>query len=521
MNCKLNEKSIDEIAELLTNSLTTKKSNSKDILRLRLSVEEVLGKWSSKLGKECECIVETGKSFGRNYLVLSVAGPECDPTEDDNELSISSGENLLTAMGMMVHYSYNNGINKLRVNQPQNSIQKFIPTAICFCLPLIFGYSMRAFKPAVADSLYTYLVHPVFSKIMDLLGLVASPLIFLSLFAGVLGIGDKKTFDKIGKRSCIRYIAMTFAILLASTAFLTLFFDITVSGQGAIAEGLSSALGLLLEIIPSNVVSPFLEGNAMQVVFLALIMGLACLALGELVKDLAKVIEQLSLLMQQIMNSISGMMTGFMVFSLSDLSLSGDSVDLSSLLKFIILVAVMCVIYVVLYSLIVCIRYKLNIKKFILTLIPGLITVFATASLPSVLGINIDLCKKDLNIKSKFVNFCVPFGQIVYKPATGLCYIITALCLAEYAKVPITPIFLLTCFLLSSVLSIATPPIPGGAIGSLALFFAQLNIPATTIALAINLTLLLDNTCALTNDVCFISETYVLANKLDMVEKKK
>jgi len=520
MKCKLDGKSIDQIAELLTQNLSGKKSNSKDILRLRLSVEEVLGVWSERLGKDTECEVETGKSFGRNYLILSVAGPECDPTEEDSELGISSADNLLTAMGMMVHYSYTNGVNTLRVNQPLNSMQKFIPTAVCFCAPLIFGYSMRAFQPEIADGLYTYLVHPVFSKIMDLLGLVASPLIFLSLFAGVLGIGDKKTFDKIGKRSCIRYIVMTFAILLASIAFLCLFFKIDVSSQGAIVEGLSSAMGLLLEIIPADVVSPFLNGNAMQVVFLALIMGLACLALGDLVKDLGKVVEQLSLLMQQIMNSISGMMTGFMVFSLSDLSLSGDSVDLSSLVKFIVLVAVMCVIYVVFYTIIVCVRYKLNIKKFVLSLIPGLITVFATASLPSVLGINIDLCKKELGVKSKFVNFCVPFGQIVYKPATGLCYIITAMCLAEYAKVPITPIFLITCFLLSSVLSIATPPIPGGAIGSLALFFAQLNIPATTIALAINLTLLLDNTCALTNDVCFISETFVLANKLDMVEKK-
>jgi len=520
IKCKLDEKSIDEISELINTSLSSEKTKNKDILRLRLSVEEVLGIWAKKLGKNSECVVETGKRFGKSYLTLSVEGEECDPTNEDSILGISNDKNILTAMGMMVHYEYNDGTNILRVSQPQSSVSKLIPTCICFVAPLVFGYTTRAVNPDLADKLYTLLIHPIFSKIMDLLGLLASPLIFLSLFAGVLGIGDKATFDKLGKRSCIRYVAMTFVIMALSLAGLMVFFKIDLSAGGSITEGLSGALGLLLDIIPKDVISPFVNGNAMQVVFLALIMGLACLVLGDMVTDLGKSVEQLSLLMQQIMNSISGMMTGFMVFSLSDLSLSGDSVDLSSLIKFIVLVAVSAIIYMILYLIYIGVRYKVNIVKLAIALFPGLITVFATASLPSVLGINIELCKKQLNVKSKFVNFAVPFGQIVYKPATGLCYLVTALCLAEYAKVPITPIFLITCYLLSSVLAIATPPIPGGAIGSLPMLFSQLGIPSTTIALAINLILLLDNTCAMSNDVCFLSETFVLANKLDMVEKK-
>ena len=66
------------------------------------------------------------------------------------------------------------------------------------------------------------------------------------------------------------------------------------------------------------------------------------------------------------------------------------------------------------------------------------------------------------HISREFANFAVPFGQILYKPATAIMYWFTALCVAERSGIPVSITWLITVSVMCLILSTATPPIPGG-----------------------------------------------------------
>lgn len=60
----LNEAGIDTLSQLLSGALEQAGVNRKDIIRLRLAAEEILGLWSSRGEKETVCTFRCGHPAG-------------------------------------------------------------------------------------------------------------------------------------------------------------------------------------------------------------------------------------------------------------------------------------------------------------------------------------------------------------------------------------------------------------------------------------------------------------------------
>ena len=80
----LSRESIDEASEWLAEILSEADFNRKDILKFRLSVEDVMLKWLEEIGEGTECIVKCGTRLRRSYLSLSAAGSKSNPREFDS-----------------------------------------------------------------------------------------------------------------------------------------------------------------------------------------------------------------------------------------------------------------------------------------------------------------------------------------------------------------------------------------------------------------------------------------------------
>ena len=123
------------------------------------------------------------------------------------------------------------------------------------------------------------MITPVFDTFMGLLSAFASPLIFLSVAGSIYNIGDIATLGKVGKRMISRFLWMT---LIFTTVFgiaiLPLF---PLAGSGSSSFRLSELLEMVLGIVPDNFFTPFLEGNPLQIIFLAVLAGMAMLILGN------------------------------------------------------------------------------------------------------------------------------------------------------------------------------------------------------------------------------------------------
>ncbi|MDA0329176.1 MAG: dicarboxylate/amino acid:cation symporter [Gemmatimonadetes bacterium] len=132
-------------------------------------------------------------------------------------------------------------------------------------------------------------VQPVGDLFIRLLILAAVPLIFFNLLAGLTALSDVRTFGRLaGKIMSYYVVSDVIALSLGMGAMMIL-----RPGVGmALTEEVEGAVGavpsigeVLLGMIPRNVFQSFAEGNVVQIVVIAVLLGLSTLALRGTTRD--------------------------------------------------------------------------------------------------------------------------------------------------------------------------------------------------------------------------------------------
>jgi Na+/H+-dicarboxylate symporter len=117
---------------------------------------------------------------------------------------------------------------------------------------------------------------------INLLRLVSLPIIFLSLLATATGMESVGEAKLLGGRT-VRYTVLT--TLAAAALALSLFLVLDPVGKAAPMSTIVSAApqtsywSHLAQIIPTNIIKPFLDNNVIGVMFLAVVLSLAILTL--------------------------------------------------------------------------------------------------------------------------------------------------------------------------------------------------------------------------------------------------
>ena len=155
------------------------------------------------------------------------------------------------------------------------------------------------------------------------------------------------------------------------------------------------------------------------------------------------------------------------------------------------------------------ITQKVNIFTLIEKILPTYIIALSTASSSAAFHTNMETCEKELGIDTQIVNVGVPLSQSLFKPSFIIESSLGALCMARIYDVEITWSMVATLLIMAFILSFATPPLPGAAISSFALIFAQCGVPAEAISLIIAFNAVTDRISTPTN---------VLSQQLELVQ---
>ena len=133
----------------------------------------------------------------------------------------------------------------------------------------------------------------------------------------------------------------------------------------------------------------------------------------------------------------------------------------------------------------VAVRSKISPWLLVKKGIPTLVIAITTASSAAAFGTNLSSCQKKFGIKNMVASFGVPLGMVVFKPSSALSYIATVLIFTEIYGVEVSVSWFITLFVSVFFLSIATPPIPGGAMTTYVIMFLQFGIPQDALAIAL------------------------------------
>ena len=118
-------------------------------------------------------------------------------------------------------------------------------------------------------------------------------------------------------------------------------------------------------------------------------------------------------------------------------------------------------------------------------MMPTFLIALTTASSSAAFGTNISCCEKDLGVNNKICSFGIPIGIVLFKPMVAVSFVTASFYFAEVYKVGISLTWLISAVIVVTVLSIALPPIPGGALACYTILFSQLGIPAEVLGIVV------------------------------------
>lgn len=513
---------IDTLSHLLAGGLEQAGVNRKDIIRLRLAVEEILGLWRSNAEKETVCTFRCGTRLGRMYIEITAPGRRIDPDEAAADMAGQMlCSNLLAQAGLSPVYSYQDGVNRLALylSKPQ-TISPLLQLLLAILSAGAVGAVLLAL-PAPAGEAAAGVVNPLFTALMGILQTLASPMIFLSVCWGIINIGDVHMLGRIGKLVLLRFLGAIFLLTAVTAACLVWIFR-PEGGAASMGENAAAQIySMLLGIVPGNIVTPFLEGNSLQIIFMAICAGLVLLVLGEKTSALRALLGQLNTAVQFMMEIVSRYISLFVFVSLLSLMLSDAVSNLGGVVKGLLLGIAACIAWPLIYALWACLHLRVSFSMVLRKLLPTYLIALSTASSSAALSTNLETCERRLGISGRIVHFAVPLGQVMFKTGGAVGFFVLALGLAEFYGVAMPLSWVVTGVLTAGLLAIAAPPVPGGSLTCYTVLLSQLGIPDEAIGLAVAGNVLLDFFMTSCGISCLQSELMLAANKLGMLDLER
>lgn len=475
----------------------------KDALRMRLSAEETMLCWLDVLGEGSVCTLQVESRLGTSCMTLTSAGVRAAPGEmlnqedsgrEDSDPHLEAGAfKMMDALNLSFSYSYDEGVNRISFLVPKKKRRSSLCNLlIATAAALICGGVINLLPANVGSFFYEVLLTPFFNTYMDILSAMAGPMMFLTVLMGIISIGDMTTLNRIGKRLLLTYLGIQFLLVIPAVIAGLPFFGLTVN-TGGDAKVLSlQVVTLILDIVPNNFLQPFLDGNSLQIVFLATILGLAILLMKRQLNFVTDFADDINSIVRLIMRTIGALAPTFIFICILEMTLSGMLGKLLGANRFILFFVIVYVLYLVTTFTILCVKMGLSPRQAAGKLINTFILALTTASSTASFGTIMDTCRKKLGIDPKLSNFGVPLGMVIFAPMLTLGFASMGLFMLKLSGIQPTMASVGALMILSVLLAVAAPPVSGGAIACFTILFAHLGIPKEHMAVAIALSTIYD-----------------------------
>ena len=369
-------------------------------------------------------------------------------------------------------------------------------------LGLLVGIVFNLFVPSsyIKD---TILVNGIFDVLgqgfIRLMQMLVVPVVFFSLVTGEMSMGDTKKLGKIGVKTLVFYLfttalAITLALLLASFIKPGVGIDLSKVSQAAQADPAKavSIKDTVLNLIPTNPIKAMAEGNMLQIIFFALLVGIILANLGEKAHNVANIFEEFNDIMMD-MTMIVMKFAPIGVFALitktfATLGLSA----IFSMLKYMLTVVLGLGLQLFLvYMVLLTIFAKANPFKFLKKFFPVLGFAFSTSSSNATVPMNINKLE-ELGVSRKISSFTIPLGATINMDGTAIMQGVAVVFAANAYGMQLTPQNFLTVIAAATLASVGTAGIPSVGLITLSMVFNSIGLPISAIAMIMGIDRILD-----------------------------
>ena len=365
---------------------------------------------------------------------------------------------------------------------------------------LMFG-SVLYWIGAEEGFISTYLINGVFDfggKIfIASLKLLVVPLVFFSLACGASNLSDGSSMGRIGVKTLALYllttaIAITLALTIATTINPGLGIDLVTTAQ-YVAKEPPPLKQVLIDIFPTNPLRAMVDGNMLQVIVFAILIGVAISRCGEPgARVRATLNDWNEIVMRLVMMLMVVAPAGVFCLMVTLFAKMGLGAIADLITYFMTVVLVLLVHFSLTYSALVRVLAGLNPFIFYKRFAPVMAYAFSTSSSNATLPITLETVEHRLGVKKEVASFTVPLGATINMDGTAIMQGVATVFIAQAYNIDISLTGYLMVILTATLASIGTAGVPGVGLITLALVLQQVGLPVEGIALIIGVDRLLD-----------------------------
>ena len=486
----LNREGVDAASQEMAAWLAELGVPRRDAIRIRLTMEELLLRICEHYDEKIDVTLRMGSYFGVSFISFRYSGEAFDPIHEQSDEMSGWTEQILANMGLSPAWSFRFGRNQLiqTINAPKKISQAMLP--IAFILAVLLGLVGTALPEPARDAVSQFVLTPISEVFTRLLNTFVGPMVFLSIVTGICGIGTAAEFGRIGKQMLTRYLGFSFLGSAVAVMTLPLFSLSGTANSGAAQSG--GILELLLNILPSNPIQPFSDGNTLQIIFLAVFLGVILLGMGERSTRIKTFFQDFHGLVMQAVRAVCKLLPLF-IFSSFTLQIWSSGMDtITSLWKPIVISVALCTIFLLVKLVYVCTRLKARAPVLLRKIFPGMLVGFTTASGSTAYSLCAEINEKQLGIAPHLTRIGYPIGSQMYNVCLSTLFVLTAYTAAEAFGVGGGADWIVMIWIVSTIVSFAVPPDAGGSLACIGVLLSQLGIPGQALGMAGALGLILD-----------------------------
>lgn len=365
---------------------------------------------------------------------------------------------------------------------------------------------------------------------LALIKMVVVPLVFFSLVVGIASLGDVRKLGRMGGRTLAFFmltttVALVIGVSLANIVQPGSFLDendrqiLLSSYETAASSTVSSAAAApsfsdqLISIVPTNPLAALASGNMLQIIFFAMMLGVALTFLkdgrAKLVVDVFDRLNEAMVMLVHIAMKLAPIGVGALLFKV--VGNTGVSVLLALGVYGLVVLLGLLIHLTLTYGTVVRFGAGLGFLPFLGAIKEAMLVAFSTSSSSATLPVTMQCCEENLNVSSETTSFVLPLGATVNMDGTALYQGVAAIFIAQIYGMDLTLGDQATIVFSATMASVGAAGVPGAGMITLAMVLTAIGVPTEGLALILGVDRLLDMFRTATNVVGDSTATVFMA----------
>lgn len=498
---------IKEAINYASDKLDKYKCPTRNKVMAILTLEEVLALQIKNNINNNPITISINKAF--NSINLKVTGignrvskhdiknnlyPNQQPDEETREVVDKLFDKLA---GKSLNYKRINDTNifEIKINKEIKTIYLTLGSLV---IGILLGLLSKSFLPTnINDFLTNSLLSPIYTMFITVLKMVVGPLVFFSISSSIADLKDLRVFGRMALKIVSLYLLTSMLAISAGFISSTIFpigntglqsiINNAASNTIEIASGINLSIKeTVINIIPKNIIEPFIKGDMLQIIFLAICLGISSSVVGN-DNYFGKFILDGNKVFSKFTSIIIKFMPIAIFCSMAKLTIN---MDIGNLLQVFIWIPGLYIGYavmLVMYGILLKVFGKINPLHFFRKINQVILSAVSTCSSNATLPVTLKVCEDNLKISPKLFSFSIPLGATINMDGNCVMLVVSALFASKVFGISVNTSFIISLILVIISLSIGAPGVPGGGLVCLTILLPSIGIPQEFVSIIIGL----------------------------------